>query len=301
MASDYAVIVSYIAGMIGIGWYGLRLAKTRSDYLVAGGPLGWFMYSGTMSAVVLGGASTIGGVALGYTHGISGAWLVLTIGLGILAACAVRAQAGEPSLPGSRSAGPSWCSTRCLAASGRSPSPTSPSSSSTTFGFLVVLLPVAVIAAGGFDGMGASLDASYFGTAAKAVPEPRRCRQRVRDHRAGPATRRRGRTGVRRRPRRADVQCQRGPHRVLRREHHRHSRQVPLPPGERGRWRGRHEPAGDTGVGLIAIGIAMVVTDKMLAEWNRRLRDNTEAGAAAEHAADRPAPATTSAKRRNIP
>ncbi|KAA5831376.1 sodium:solute symporter [Saccharopolyspora hirsuta] len=85
MVGDYAVIALYIAGMIGIGWVGMRLARTKSDYLVAGRRLGWFMYSGTMSAIVLGGASTIGGIGLGYTHGISGAWLVLTIGLGILA------------------------------------------------------------------------------------------------------------------------------------------------------------------------------------------------------------------------
>ncbi|WP_199432014.1 sodium:solute symporter [Qaidamihabitans albus] len=85
MAGDYAVIALYIAGMIAIGWYSLRLARTRSDYLVAGRRLGGLMYAGTMSAVVLGGASTIGGVGLGYTYGISGAWLVLTIGLGILA------------------------------------------------------------------------------------------------------------------------------------------------------------------------------------------------------------------------
>ncbi|WP_158891896.1 sodium:solute symporter [Amycolatopsis anabasis] len=84
MAGDYAVIALYIAGMIAIGWFGLRLAKTKSDYLVAGRRLGWFMYSGTMSAVVLGGASTVGGVKLGYTYGISGAWLVIAIGLGIL-------------------------------------------------------------------------------------------------------------------------------------------------------------------------------------------------------------------------
>ncbi|CAM04819.1 SSS family solute:Na+ symporter [Saccharopolyspora erythraea NRRL 2338] len=84
MVADYLVIALYIAGMVGVGWYGMRLARTKSDYLVAGRRLGWFMYSGTMSAIVLGGASTIGGVGLGYTHGISGAWLVLTIGLGIL-------------------------------------------------------------------------------------------------------------------------------------------------------------------------------------------------------------------------
>jgi SSS family solute:Na+ symporter len=84
MVGDYLVIALYIAGMVGIGWLSMRLAKTKSDYLVAGRRLGWFMYSGTMSAVVLGGASTVGGVKLGYTYGISGAWLVITIGLGIL-------------------------------------------------------------------------------------------------------------------------------------------------------------------------------------------------------------------------
>ncbi|GLY42231.1 solute:Na+ symporter, SSS family protein [Amycolatopsis sp. NBRC 101858] len=84
MTGDYAVIALYIAGMLGVGWYGLRLAKTKSDYLVAGRRLGWFMYSGTMSAVVLGGASTVGGVKLGYTYGISGMWLVVSIGVGIL-------------------------------------------------------------------------------------------------------------------------------------------------------------------------------------------------------------------------
>ncbi|RZQ61381.1 sodium:solute symporter [Amycolatopsis suaedae] len=84
MFADYVVIALYIAGMVGIGWWGLRLAKTKSDYLVAGRRLGWFMYSGTMSAVVLGGASTVGGVKLGYTWGLSGAWLVVSIGLGIL-------------------------------------------------------------------------------------------------------------------------------------------------------------------------------------------------------------------------
>jgi Na+(H+)/acetate symporter ActP len=37
-----------------------------------------------MAAVVLRGASTIGGVGLGYEYGISGMWLVFAIGCGIL-------------------------------------------------------------------------------------------------------------------------------------------------------------------------------------------------------------------------
>ncbi|WP_411145537.1 sodium:solute symporter [Streptomyces sp. x-80] len=85
MAVDYAVIVLYLAGMLAMGWWGMRRAKSKSDFLVAGRRLGPAMYSGTMAAIVLGGASTIGGVGLGYQYGLSGAWMVFTIGLGLLA------------------------------------------------------------------------------------------------------------------------------------------------------------------------------------------------------------------------
>ncbi|WP_148593403.1 sodium:solute symporter [Streptomyces sp. WAC01526] len=85
MAVDYAVIVLYLAGMLVMGWWGMRRAKSKSEFLVAGRRLGPAMYSGTMAAIVLGGASTIGGVGLGYQYGLSGAWMVFTIGLGLLA------------------------------------------------------------------------------------------------------------------------------------------------------------------------------------------------------------------------
>ncbi|MFE6914595.1 sodium:solute symporter [Streptomyces rubiginosohelvolus] len=85
MAVDYAVIVVYLAGMLAMGWWGMRRAKSKSEFLVAGRRLGPAMYSGTMAAIVLGGASTIGGVGLGYQYGLSGAWMVFTIGLGLLA------------------------------------------------------------------------------------------------------------------------------------------------------------------------------------------------------------------------
>ncbi|CAL9295996.1 sodium:solute symporter [Streptomyces sp. SudanB91_2054] len=85
MAVDYIVIVVYLVGMLAMGWWGMRRAKSKSEFLVAGRRLGPGMYSGTMAAIVLGGASTIGGVGLGYQYGLSGAWMVVTIGLGILA------------------------------------------------------------------------------------------------------------------------------------------------------------------------------------------------------------------------
>jgi SSS family solute:Na+ symporter len=82
---DVAVVGLYLAAMIAFGFWGKRRATTQSDFLVAGRRLGPMLYSGTMAAIVLGGASTIGGVGLGYEYGLSGMWLVVAIGTGILA------------------------------------------------------------------------------------------------------------------------------------------------------------------------------------------------------------------------
>jgi SSS family solute:Na+ symporter len=82
---DSLVVIIYLAAMVGFGIWGRFKAKDQDDFLVAGRRLGGLLYTGTMSAVVLGGASTIGGVGLGYTAGLSGMWLVLSIGLGIIA------------------------------------------------------------------------------------------------------------------------------------------------------------------------------------------------------------------------
>jgi solute:Na+ symporter, SSS family len=82
---DVAIVAIYLIGMIAFGFWGKSRATTQSDFLVAGRRLGPALYSGTMAAIVLGGASTIGGVGLGYKYGISGMWLVVAIGAGILA------------------------------------------------------------------------------------------------------------------------------------------------------------------------------------------------------------------------
>lgn len=79
-----AIVVAYLAGMLAFGWWGKSRTKNVSDYLVAGRRLGPLFYTGTMAAVVLGGASTVGGVGLGYTYGLSGMWLVVAIGAGVL-------------------------------------------------------------------------------------------------------------------------------------------------------------------------------------------------------------------------
>ncbi len=81
---DVLVVLVYLVSMIAFGFWGRRRAQSQSDFLVAGRRLGPMLYSGTMAAVVLGGASTIGGVGLGYQNGLSGMWLVVAIGVGIL-------------------------------------------------------------------------------------------------------------------------------------------------------------------------------------------------------------------------
>ena len=78
------IVIVYLVAMLLFGWWGKSRTKNSSDYLVAGRRLGPFLYTGTMAAVVLGGASTVGGVGLGYKFGISGAWLVIAIGAGVL-------------------------------------------------------------------------------------------------------------------------------------------------------------------------------------------------------------------------
>src|SRR2546423_1924337 len=65
--------------MIAFGFWGKRRATTESDFLVAGRRLGPVLYSGTMAAIVLGGASTIGGGGLGYPYGLSRTWAVVDL------------------------------------------------------------------------------------------------------------------------------------------------------------------------------------------------------------------------------
>jgi solute:Na+ symporter, SSS family len=84
MNVNILTIAGYFLIIALVGWAGIRKAKTKDDYLVAGRNLGSSLYLGTLSAVVLGGASTIGTVKLGYSYGISGVWLCTTIGMGII-------------------------------------------------------------------------------------------------------------------------------------------------------------------------------------------------------------------------
>jgi SSS family solute:Na+ symporter len=80
---DIVEILLYFALLIFVGVIGSRRARTSEDFALAGRSLGFFMYLGCLAAVILGGASTIGTASLGFKFGISGAWFVFAIGLGI--------------------------------------------------------------------------------------------------------------------------------------------------------------------------------------------------------------------------
>jgi SSS family solute:Na+ symporter len=84
MTLDLAIVFAYATSLVLIGWFSLRRARSREDYLVAGRRLGPVMYAATMSTVVLGGASTVGTVRLGYEYGLSALWFCTLLGLGIL-------------------------------------------------------------------------------------------------------------------------------------------------------------------------------------------------------------------------
>ena len=82
---DLSLILGYLLLMLYLGYRGWRMSRTSTDYLLAGRRLGYGMYTGCLAAVVLGGASTVGGAKLGYQYGVSGIWMVFMIGLGVMA------------------------------------------------------------------------------------------------------------------------------------------------------------------------------------------------------------------------
>jgi SSS family solute:Na+ symporter len=81
---DLAVMIAYMLGILGAGVWAKTKVTSQDEFLVAGRSVGPFLYAGTLAAIVLGGASTVGGVKLGYLYGISALWFVFMFGLGIL-------------------------------------------------------------------------------------------------------------------------------------------------------------------------------------------------------------------------
>ncbi|GAB3703433.1 hypothetical protein GCM10028815_12340 [Mariniluteicoccus flavus] len=81
---DLVVIGIYFLAMIGIGFWSMRMAKTREDYLVAGRRLKFPLFFACMAAMAVGGAVTVGGTGKGYKDGIAGLWVGGSLGMGLI-------------------------------------------------------------------------------------------------------------------------------------------------------------------------------------------------------------------------
>ena len=80
------IVVIYLNGMLGVGWYTNKyLIKNSTDYLLAGRSLGAMMIACSLSANNIGGGSTVGlaGKAFG-EWGMSAVWYVLAAAIGII-------------------------------------------------------------------------------------------------------------------------------------------------------------------------------------------------------------------------
>jgi len=81
---DYGIMILYLLSMVAIGFFSMRFAKTKEDYLVAGRRLNLPMLFGCMAALAVGGSGTIGSTKLGYNFGVSGIWLDGSLGIALI-------------------------------------------------------------------------------------------------------------------------------------------------------------------------------------------------------------------------
>ncbi|QQR91262.1 MAG: sodium:solute symporter family protein [Myxococcales bacterium] len=93
-----AIVLIYMAAMLGVGWYASKKVKGNDDFLVAGRRLGPFMMAGTLAATEAGGGSSMGVAEKAFGEwGMSAGWYVLAmaITLVLLAVVAPRLRRSE--------------------------------------------------------------------------------------------------------------------------------------------------------------------------------------------------------------
>ncbi len=77
-----AIILLYLAGMLGIGLWASRKVKSTEDYLMGGFNFGILPMTGTYLATFFSALSLLGGVGLIYRSGIGGSWMPMAWALG---------------------------------------------------------------------------------------------------------------------------------------------------------------------------------------------------------------------------
>ena len=75
---DYIVLIVYVLGMLGVGFYFMNKNKSLDDYYVGGRDLGYFHVGMSVVATDVGGGFSIGLGGLGFAIGLSGAWILFT-------------------------------------------------------------------------------------------------------------------------------------------------------------------------------------------------------------------------------
>jgi uncharacterized sodium:solute symporter family permease YidK len=87
---DYAVVVFYLALMVGFGWYFSREQHTSKDFLLAGRSMGWFPIGLSVMATLISALSYTGVPAAAYGAGLKllawplALWLTLPIVAGLV-------------------------------------------------------------------------------------------------------------------------------------------------------------------------------------------------------------------------
>ncbi|MDP6933447.1 MAG: sodium:solute symporter family protein, partial [Myxococcota bacterium] len=77
-----AIVVIYLLGMLGVGWWSSRNIRDNDDFMVAGRRLGPLMLAATLAATEVGGGSSLGVSEKAYgSWGLSAAWYVLAMAL----------------------------------------------------------------------------------------------------------------------------------------------------------------------------------------------------------------------------
>ncbi|MGO1948859.1 MAG: sodium:solute symporter family protein [Mycobacteriaceae bacterium] len=80
-----AIVVVYMAAMIGVGLYARTKIKDSEDYHLAGRRLGVVMLAGTLAATEIGGGSSVGVAERAYGDwGLSAGWYVVSAGIALV-------------------------------------------------------------------------------------------------------------------------------------------------------------------------------------------------------------------------
>jgi SSS family solute:Na+ symporter len=93
---DSIIMVLYFVGMILVGVYYSKKAKSSDDFLVAGRNVGFFRLTSTITAGDMGGGYVIGTVGLAYAAGYGASWLTFSSLLGTFAVALFLASRIKP-------------------------------------------------------------------------------------------------------------------------------------------------------------------------------------------------------------